>query len=421
MRWREYPVLPDGDARFEAFRTGLDDDAARVLAYLVGRRESDNVESNEATRLELRVGTGLGRDATIEALTTLETRDLVRCTTVARDSRGRPPKGWTTAADRETLSTRIRSHHSYRLCERADEVARRLGATPPSDWLDDVEPTVPASDTTAELTVVLNWVPNGLHAPLIAATDFAERNGVEITLESARGSGSALKQLRTGSADIAVVGAASFCRDAEESFVPLALLFQRSMAVLYTTTERLGEPFTTVEQLRGRRLAVSPDSEVSRLARLFLAQSRLLDDVEIVAVAGEEREALVDGDAAVATGMPIDVRELAAAGYDVSSLAVADHFPVPGPALVTTAAKLRREPATVLRFLMGTVAGATAARTHPERTARRVADRSDDDVASERWRIERVRDQSVGERGWGWQTLAAWERLEAALRSEATG
>lgn len=424
MRWREYPVLPDDDALFEEFRAGLDTDDARVLAYLVGRREHPRVDPDEATRLDIRVGTGLGREATIETLSTLERRGFVTTTTVARGSSGRPPKGWVAATDRETLATRVREHHSYRLLERAGEVAAHFGTTLPADWLPGLDTETPAAET--DLTVALNWVPNGLHAPLIAAADFGiyENHGVGVELDAARGSGAAIDRLREGTADVAVVGAASVCRAADEPLVPLALLHQRSMAVLYTTTDRLGARFTSVEQLRGRRLAVTPDSEVGRLARLFLAQTGVLDDVEVVAVDGEEREALDRGEADVATGMPIDPHELSAAGHDAASLSVADHFPVPGPALVATAETLDARPAAVRRLLMGTVAGVTAARRDPEETATRVAARSGDDVASERWRIERARDADRGvgsDRGWGWQTVDGWERLQVALRQEAAG
>ncbi|MFC6836149.1 ABC transporter substrate-binding protein [Halomarina ordinaria] len=422
MHWRAYPVLPD-DARYEEFRAGLDGDAARVLAYLVERRESDEVDPDEATRLAVRVGTGLGRGTTVEALSTLESGGLATSTTVASDTRGRPPKGWRAAGDRDSLAARVRDGHGRRLLERAEAVATHFGATLPPGWLDDAETAASGDADPATVRVALNWVPNGLHAPLIAAADFGcyEAHDVAVTLDAARGSGAAMAELRAGRADVAVVGAASVCRGADGSLVPLALLHQRSMAVLYTTTERLGEPFTSVEQLRGRRLAVPPDSEVGRLARLFLAQSRVADDVETVEVSGEEQAALGAGDAAVATGMPIDVHELATAGHDVASLSVADHFPVPGPALVTTTERLRDAPGTIRRFLTGTVEGATLAQQRPERTARRVADRSGDDVANERWRIEHARERATGERGWGWQTVDEWERLAVALRLEADG
>jgi len=432
MHWREYPVLPEDDDLLAEFRLGLGDDAARVLAYLAGRRERPDIDPKEATRLTVRVGTGLGREATIEALSTLEDLGLVTTTTVSSDSGGRPPKGWTAAADADTLGRRLRRRHSRRLLERAGEVANYLGTSLPVEWPGPVDETVGVDDVdepvgVADLSVALNWVPNGLHAPLIAATDIGiyADHGLGVEFESARGSGAALERLRSGAVDLAVVGAASLCRAERGTFVPLALLYQRSMAVLYTTTGRLGEPFESVEQLRGRRLAVTPDSEVGRLARLFLAQAGVLEEVEIVPTSGEEREALERGDADVATGMPIDPHELAAAGHDVSSLSVADHFPVPGPALVTTGATAA-PPGTVTRFLMGTLAGTAAVQRDPGRAAASVAERSGDDVTSERWRLEHAIGRSADgrllrEHGWGWQTIEDWKRLDAALRQEAHG
>lgn len=427
MRWREYPVLPEDDPRLEEFQLSLGSDAARVLAYLVGRRESSKITADEAPRLTIRVGTGLGRDATIAALSRLEDAGLVTATTVSRDAAGRPPKGWVVTAGPETLAWRLRRDHGRRLLERARAVAAHFGTPLPEDWLGGVELPEAGVEGRDHLAVTLNWVPNGLHAPLIAAADFGiyDAHGLDVEFESARGSGAAVDRLTDGAADVAIVGAASFCRAERQALVPLALLHQRSMAVLYTTTSRLGEPFTSVEQLRGCRLAVTPDSEVGRLARLFLAQAGVLEDVEIVPTAGEERDALERGDADVATGMPSDPRELEDAGRDVSSLSVADHFPVPGPALVTSQDVAMDAPGTVARFLMGTLGGAVAARGDPDRVATSVAAWSDDDVESERWRLDHALDSADGglvrEHGWGWQTVEAWERLQAALRQEAGG
>ncbi|MEF8843306.1 MAG: ABC transporter substrate-binding protein [Haloarculaceae archaeon] len=426
MRWREYPVLPDDDPLFSEFRLALDDDAARVLAYLVGRRESAEVEAEEATRLAVRIGTGLGREPTIAALSTLEGAGLVAETTVHRDTGGRPPKGWVAAADADTLAWRLRGQHSSRLLERAAEVADRFGTSLPAGWPGGLDLPTDPEDGGTDLTVALNWVPNGLHAPLLAALDagvYAD-HGLDVELEAARGSGAALDRLDAGAADVAVVGAASLCRAVRGRFVPLALCYRRSMAVLYTTAERLDEPFTSVEQLRGRRLAVTPDSEVGRLARLFLARAGVLGAVEVVHTRGEERGALVDGDADVATGVLADPHELEGDGHEVSSLSVADHFPAPGPALVIDAATAAAEPVTVARFLMGTLGGTAAALRAPDRVAREVADRSGEDVASERRRVEHALAGATDGRafeahGWGWQTTEAWERLDDALRQEA--
>ncbi|MFD1514170.1 ABC transporter substrate-binding protein [Halomarina rubra] len=428
MHWREFPVLPADETLFEGFRAGLDTRAARILAYLVRRRTDPEIETAEATRLSIRIGTELGREPTIAALSTLCANGLVEETTVDRERPGRPPKGWVAVHDSETTMRLVQSHHSYGLLEQADEVAKHFEVALPDAWFETVDPEDVTPVDRTSLTVALNWMPNGLHAPIIAAVESGhyERAGLDITLEPARGSGAATEHLRTGQADVALIGAASVCSAAPESFVPLAQLRQRSLAVLYTTTERLGAPFTSVEQVRGHRLAVTPDSEVGRLARLFLAHTGILDSVDIVAVSGEERTALARGDADVATGMPFDAYEFSEAGYEVSSLAVADHFPVPGPALVTTADTLQAGPKTMHRFLMATIAGVVTVHQQPEETAVQVATQSGDAVENERWRIDhaqsRAAERGVGrDHGWGRQTVEGWERLQVALRQEESG
>lgn len=422
MRWREYPVIPEDDERLASFRYSLDEGAARVLAYLTARRDHPDVDPDAATRLAVRVGTGLGRDPAIDALSTLEARGLVETTTVGSDARGRPPKGWVVTGDSDALRWRVRATHAEELLTTSAAVATAL----PDDWPD--EGAVPAGEgvTTDSLELALNWTPNGLHAPLIAADGFGryDDHGLAVTLDAARGSGAAIDRLVAEDADVAVAGAASLCLADDADLVPLALVHPRSLAVLYTTTERLGEPLDSVEQLRGRRLAVVADSEVGRLARLFLAQAGILDDVDIVPTEGEERDALVEGRADVATGMPTDPHELDAAGHEVHTLAVADHFPVPGPALVTRADVARRRPGVLARLLMGTVAGAATARREPERTAELVAERSGESVGTERWRLDSAHERADAldtDHAWGRQTVAGWERLRVALEQGVVG
>lgn len=426
MEWRAYPVLPDDDPRYAEFELGLRDGAARVLAYLAARRDDPEIDLAAATRLPIRVGTGLGREPTTAALSTLKARGLVGTTAVARDAPGRPPKGWVAAADAATLPWRVRATHATALLERAAELAGAFGVEPPDGWLDGVEPPTAPVDDAVPLEVGLNWTPNGLHAPLIAADALGvyDEHGLAVDLAAERGSGAALDALRSGRVDVAVVGAASLCRAERGAFLPLALLRRRSLALLYTTTERLGEPFVGVEQLRGRRLATTPDSEVGRLARLFLSRAGVLAETEVAVTDGEERERLLDGSADVATGMPVDAHELTAEGFEVSTLSVSDHFPVPGPALVTTSETAVERPDALARLLAGTVAGAAAARRDVGRVAALVADRSGEEPASERRRVESAVGRTaepapISDRGWGWQTADDWERIRAALEQEA--
>ncbi|MFC7174720.1 hypothetical protein ACFQL0_18730 [Haloplanus litoreus] len=91
MRVREFPVLGDEDERVvEAFAAGLDREAARVLAYLVGREDSDRFSGEAASRLAVRVGVDLGRGRVSDVLSTLTDRELITETTVESEAPGRP-------------------------------------------------------------------------------------------------------------------------------------------------------------------------------------------------------------------------------------------------------------------------------------------------------------------------------------------
>ncbi|MFB6107474.1 MAG: ABC transporter substrate-binding protein [Haloplanus sp.] len=427
MRIREFPVLGDeDDPTVEAFAAGVDREAARVLAYLVGREESDRFAGQAASRLAVRVGVDLGRERVSEVLSTLTERELVVETTVDSEAPGRPPKGWRVDADRDRTLDRVRRHHSRALLDRAADVASTLG--------DDVA-VDPESDDDAVVEVGLNWDPNGLHAPLFVAADrgaYAD-HGVDVSFTGCRGSRAALAAVAEGDVDVGLTGAATLLRAREDGHdvVPLALYYQRAMVVLYTTRATFGEPFRSVEQIRGRRVAMPRGSETGALGRLFLAQAGVVDDVTVVRADGEEHAALLDGDADVATGVFTDPLELEAAGHEVDSVLVADHFPVPGPAFVVRRETLRGRAPALRNLLEGTMAGWTAARGDPEAAARCVvagreavatdgAANTGGETADERRKFEQALarfadSDAVRKNGWGWHSPETWQRLRIAL------
>ncbi|PSP85897.1 hypothetical protein BRC83_02050 [Halobacteriales archaeon QS_1_68_17] len=283
------------------------------------------------------------------------------------------------------------------------------------------EPT--GEPATAGLTVALNWEPNGLHAPfLLAAADGRYRDrGVDPTFEAERGSGAAVDRLRAGGADLAITGSATFCGAAADAdLVPVALVYQRAMTVLYAESETLGGSFESVEQLRGCRVAVPVESEPGYLARLFLAQAGVREDVTLVDTAGEERDALLAGEADVATGVATDPQQFETRDRDVESVLVAEQFPVPGPVLAARADLLAERRSAVERFLAATMASWTAALADPDRAAEAVAARSDASAAAERQQFafasERFADSDDARtRGWGWHSAERWQRLRTAL------
>ena len=410
----EYWRLADDDRELvEPLAAGLGHDAARVLAYLLLRRDTDRIEEPRATEMQIRIGTELSRKAVKDSLSRLETRRLVDRTSVQRSERGRPPTAWEPAHAREATLERVFETHANALLDQSAAIA-----------------DVPRSSETengssqTDLVVAVNWLPNALQLPLYAADDagaYAERN-LDVTFDYRRGSHLALESLLDGRADIGLIGAGSVVRAlaAERPIVPIAVLYQRTTTVLYTIQERFGEPFESVDQLRGCRVITTEGSETCLLAKLFLSQADLLDDVEFVDADGEERSALLSGDADVATGSFSDPLELGDE-MSVDVLPIGDHFPIYGPTLVVRKAAFVESDDPWSRFLAGTVEGWSRARDDPEPAAAIVAGETDDAVTTVRRLFEHavetygLRDV-VRNEGWGWQTPETWERLEVALR-----
>ncbi len=423
MRTREFPVLGPEDDRFvDALAVGLGRVEARVLAYLALRTED---ELGPASRLAVRVGTDLGRTRTGEALSTLEDAGLVRSTPIERDTSGRPRKGWEATAEQADLTAAVRRRHAERLVDRAWAVTNSVAG--PGLMDSDADPAAISFDEfEGACRLVLNWTPNGFHGPLFLAAERDFYADIDLTVRSARGSGQALQRVESGAADVGVVGSAVACQAlaAGRPIAPVALLYQRAMTVLYTVRSVFGAELTSVEQLRGRTVAMPPGAETALLACLFLSQAGVLDDVDVMEAGGEERDELLDGEADVVTGMAADPPALAAEGYTVDSILVSEQFPVPGPALVVHADALADPPAALGGFLNGTMRGVVAATHDREAAAAAVAARSDDGVAAERRRLDVALDgfaqsDAVRAHGWGWQSTDDWQRLRMAL--EQTG
>ena len=418
MRVREFPILGDEDEpMIEAFATGLDREAARVLAYLVGREESERFSGEAASRLAVRVGVDLGRGRVSDVLGTLTDLELVTETTVDSEAPGRPPKGWRADAGRADTIARIRAAHADALLEQAATVASTLG--------DDVDTTRETTGTDdASVSVGLNWDPNGLHAPLFAGTYDAD-----VTFTGCRGSRAALSAVADGDVDVGLTGAATLLRAHADGhdIVPLALYYQRAMVVLYTTRSAFDGPLRSVEDVRGRRVAMPAGSETGALGRLFLAQAGVVDDVTSVRADGEERAALLDGDADVATGVFTDPLELEGMGHDVDSVLLADHFPVPGPAFVVRRETLRDRPDALRGFLEGAMDGWATARADPAAATQALAEACGSPLDDERRKLEQALDRFAGgdaveKNGWGWHSADTWERLRVALeQAEAIG
>ena len=416
MYTREFPALNDDDKRFvDRLSVGLGRDVARVLAYLALGPEHPSADG-PATRLEIRIGTEMSRGAVTDALTALERLDLVTSTSIRRHRRGRPPRAWTTNGD--VTPRRVYELHARNLLDQVSEVADTCGRTTGARRVDEVESD--SGSNPSRLRIGLNWRPNGLHAPLYVGAEggyFADYDlGVE--LESNTGSSAALDALAAGDVDVALAGAATVVTVDPDGvrLVPLALLFGRAMAVLYTTRETFGESFERIEQLRDRRIGMLAGSETALLGRLLLSQVDTLSEAEIVELTDEEREALRSGAVDVVTGQVSDLQTLRDDGCTVDSLPVAEQFPLYGPTLVTTERILQERETDLHGFLTATMRGWIDAVERPGEAIKCVPV---DPATHERERavFERAVDEFAGsdEHGWGWHNESGWIRLRTAL------
>lgn len=395
---------------------GLGRKPARVLAYLVCRAEQEDAP---ATMLEIRIGTDLNRKTVADSLSRLRDRELIARTTLSDGSRGRPPKAWAPTMGRERIIGPTYDRHAASLIRRAASVHNGEA----KDGGLDVDTAI-----ERDLTLALNWHPNGLHAPFYAAraADEYDDRGVSVAFDHREGSRRALDAVTADEATVCVVGAATVARarTAGEPVIPLAVVYQRAMTVLYTARELFGEELRSVEQLRGRRIGMPECSETGVLGRLFLSQADVEEDVTFVDTEGEEREALLADEADVVTGTFSDPRMLTARGLTADTLHVADHFPIYGPTLVTRADALREHREVLRRFLAGTLDGWSVTRRAPGRAATAVAAVSGDPKGRTRRTVERAveefgESEAVRGRGWGWQRPEMWDRLSTALAQGA--
>jgi len=247
MRTEEFWVMDERDEGLaDDLALGLGAAPARVLAYLLGRGSDDRVDTVPARQIDIRLGTGLGRQSVTDALSTLSARGLVTESTLESDQ-GRPPKVWSADGPVETATRGAFE-------SRADELVSALSA--------EAAGSTDAAGT-GSIRVGFNWRPNGLHIPFYAALETAayETAGVDADFTHYRGSKRALDAVVDGDVDVAVVGAATLTGAMERgrTIEPLAVLYQRAMTVLYTTEGAFGGPLTSSEQLRERRIGLSPE------------------------------------------------------------------------------------------------------------------------------------------------------------------
>ncbi len=429
MDVRTFPVLTDEDeALVERLSVGTGENAARVLAYLLCRRGDPDLD-DAATRTAVHIGAGVSKNAAAAALDELVAAELIAETTASTADPGRPPKAWHAVAPQSETIRRTYARHAERLLEQGERTAAILETGPSESTATDGRDS--ASEAHAErpsaersdhgrVSVALNWRSNALHLPLFAARS-ADESDISIAFDEYDGSRAAANAVASGGCDVGLAGAATILRERArgEAIVPIAVCFQRSMVVLYTTRAAFGGPFERLEQLEGRRVGMRTGTETGLLGRLLLEQAGLRESVDLVDVGGEERSALETREVDAVTGMVPDPDRLELAEQHVEVVAVSDAYPAYGPALIAAEETLRQRRQRVASFLVATMAGWANAVRATEAAASEFAtetDESPDRIARTfEAAVDRFGGDAVRRRGWGWHSPDDWRSLRDAL------
>ncbi|MDJ1434152.1 ABC transporter substrate-binding protein [Halostagnicola sp. A-GB9-2] len=425
MDVREFPVLTEADRELiDVFAIGLGDDAARVLAYLQRRREDDEF-SDTSTETAVHVGTNVSKSAAKRSLTELTSAAIIEETTVQTTDPGRPPKAWRAVSTRDETARRLYAHHAKRLLEQSKRVEARLPETRAADGTggDDSDDEADRLARPDLVSIGLNWQPNGLHLPLFAARASDDsRSSVEFAFREYTGSRRVIDGVESGESDVGIAGAATVVRERERGrpIVPIAVLFQRSTVVLFTTREQFGGSFDSLECLRGRRVGMPTGTETGLLGRLLLEQAGIREAVEVVDVEGEERDALESGSVDVVTGMGPDPHRVESSTRTVEVLTMTDQFPVYGPVVIANESTLETRPTMLEGVLAAIVDGWASAVEDPEPAAADIAADSDESADRIVNTFERAREafgtsDAVRKHGWGWHAPKPWSNLRAAL------
>ncbi|WP_255169037.1 ABC transporter substrate-binding protein [Natrononativus amylolyticus] len=417
MDVRTFPVLAADDQRLvDRLAVATSRPAARVLAYLL-RRDADDDLASVASRTAIGIGTGEHEKSVARALEALRSADLVTKTTAKTAGSGRPPDRWAVRRPEAATVRTLYRHHARALLAQAERLEGELSAALPAE-------STAATGGTGSLAIGLNWEPNALHLPLFAARD-ALPDSPSLSFESYAGSRAVVAAVAAGDVDLGVAGAVTACRErrAGREIVPVAVIFQRSTVVLCALEGRFDEPFTSMAQLGGRRVGIPSGTETGLLARFLLEQAGLAEAVDIVDLAGEERTALVSGEVDAVTGMSPDPGRLEREGHTVEVVAMAEQYPVYGPALIVHRETLERRRPLLERALTAVMAGRASATGQPAVDA--VATSAGETPAGVARTFERAVErfdagETVRKRGWGWHTPDGWAGVRTALSGVAS-
>jgi NitT/TauT family transport system substrate-binding protein len=278
------------------------------------------------------------------------------------------------------------------------------------------------------VSLLLNWKPNGLHAPYYAARaqGYYEEQGVNLAeIKSGQGSDFAAKQVGLGNDEFAVTSADQLLNANTRGLSPrsVGVVMQRSPVVVFTTEETFGGEMTSVNQLAGRTVGTGPGM-VRILTKLLLEERGVLSDVEIVDTGFDTVQQLLGGEIDAAGGVFADAVTARQSADSVFSISVAETIPSYGHVVGSNADFADQNAETVRSFLNATARGAAWATDNPDEAIDILVEANPGleetaEVQRAKWvemASQYVLSESVHQRGWGWSDAEPWSVMYEALR-----
>jgi NitT/TauT family transport system substrate-binding protein len=281
----------------------------------------------------------------------------------------------------------------------------------------------------AEVNLLLNWTPNGLHVPyyLAKANGYYEEAGFEdVTIENGDGSDVSAQQAGLGNTEFGITSSEQLLNVNTRELSPLcaAVVMQRGQTVLYTAREQFGEELTDPSQLEGKTIGVGPGA-VELMTEAYLSKLGLEESTETVETGFEGTQMLLNGEIDVNANVFSDSVGAQAQGYTIDMLDVADEIQSYGHLIATSSDFAEENSETVEAFLRATARGCAMAIQNPEEGVDALIDANPDlgeireqhrtrwDLMSENYMLS----DAVENQGWGWSEPEPWEETYETLDS----
>lgn len=230
---------------------------------------------------------------------------------------------------------------------------------------------VGAAGADDQVSMRLDWLPSGYHAPIFLAVErgYYKDAGIDLTIQDGQGTNAALQAV-IGGQDTFVIGNYSTMAQSIASgmeLVGVAGLIQRLPDSIVSLES---DPITTPKDMEGKTIATPPDSAGSKLLPAFMASAGVdASKVTVMNIASAQLlQSVLSGSAQGLTGWSFTDAELLRAQRPIAPpLRLSDYgINILGAGFIASKKTVAENPDLVKRFIAATAKGYEAGLADPE-------------------------------------------------------